>query len=203
LPTAKVLGADVVRLPDDLKTIYYWLAESQAADASAPTGAATHRGSGLVRKEGPWLRPRDDASSTAGSQPLRAGDLADPNDLTLFYESRLPEQNEYPDRSIVVAPEVAGLEFRYFDGIASVEQWNSATQGRLPRAVEVSIFLRDGDQESETLATTTAPTTPELTADFRMVVVLQLGGAKNSPPSKTVQPVDEVVAPPLSAGVLP
>jgi type II secretory pathway pseudopilin PulG len=40
-------------------------------------------------------------------------------------------------RSQVLAPEVATIAFRYFDGTAWYEQWDSQENGYLPRAIEV------------------------------------------------------------------
>ncbi len=42
-------------------------------------------------------------------------------------------------RSQVLAPEVAAIAFRYFDGVAWYEQWDSEVSGYLPRAIEVII----------------------------------------------------------------
>jgi hypothetical protein len=39
----------------------------------------------------------------------------------------------------VLAPEIIGLQFRYFDGMMWQPAWDSASAGRLPRAVEVLI----------------------------------------------------------------
>lgn len=39
----------------------------------------------------------------------------------------------------LLAPEVAAIKFRYFDGRAWFEIWDSDTAGRIPRAIEVSI----------------------------------------------------------------
>ena len=42
-------------------------------------------------------------------------------------------------RSQILAPEVAAIAFRYFDGVAWYEQWDSEESGYLPRAIEVII----------------------------------------------------------------
>jgi hypothetical protein len=39
----------------------------------------------------------------------------------------------------LLAPEVAEVQFRYFDGVDWVEEWDSALQERLPNAVEVTL----------------------------------------------------------------
>jgi type II secretory pathway component PulJ len=45
------------------------------------------------------------------------------------------------DRAQLLAPEVIGLEFRYFDGLTWYEQWDSETYGSLPIAVEIAVAL--------------------------------------------------------------
>ena len=46
------------------------------------------------------------------------------------------------DAAQVIAPEVVELAFRYFDGTAWTDSWDSAAAGALPRAVEVVIGLK-------------------------------------------------------------
>ena len=43
----------------------------------------------------------------------------------------------------VIAPEIATLAFRYFDGQAWVETWDSTAMDRLPQAIEVTLGYRD------------------------------------------------------------
>lgn len=44
----------------------------------------------------------------------------------------------------IIAQEVVSLRFRYYDGYAWVEQWDSTEKGRLPRAVEMTLgFIQD------------------------------------------------------------
>jgi hypothetical protein len=38
-----------------------------------------------------------------------------------------------------LAPEVASVQFRYFDGLTWFETWDSEQAGRLPRAVEITL----------------------------------------------------------------
>ena len=76
----------------------------------------------------------------------------------------------------VLAPEVTQLQFRYFDGTAWVAQWDSATAGALPRAVEVTLWIDvtadEADQSplAEGLAAD-AKVSPEI---YRFVVALPL-----------------------------
>lgn len=53
-------------------------------------------------------------------------------------------------RDEVLAPEVAALELRYFDGTEWVLEWDSSLRGGLPLAVEIAVaidYRRDGDAD--------------------------------------------------------
>ena len=61
-----------------------------------------------------------------------------------------------------IAPEVAIIEFRYFDGTTMVEEWDSEERGGLPVAVEIAIGitparLRNKETESNSLTSNTLP----------------------------------------------
>jgi hypothetical protein len=48
----------------------------------------------------------------------------------------------------VLAPEVTEVQFRYFDGVDWLEEWDSALQERLPNAVEVTLTFEEVDMAS-------------------------------------------------------
>jgi type II secretory pathway pseudopilin PulG len=48
----------------------------------------------------------------------------------------------------VIAPEIATLTFRYFDGQEWVETWDSTAMERLPQAIEVTLGYRDAAGET-------------------------------------------------------
>ena len=50
--------------------------------------------------------------------------------------------------SQVIAPEIARLQFRYFDGEQWVETWDSVEMDRLPQAIEVTLGFRDAQAEA-------------------------------------------------------
>lgn len=52
---------------------------------------------------------------------------------------------EYPQLAAakLQAKEVAGIQFRYFDGINWQEQWDSTALNEMPKAVEIVLTLRD------------------------------------------------------------
>ncbi len=54
--------------------------------------------------------------------------------------------------SQVLAPEVASLQFRYFNGTAWVDSWDSTAMDALPLAIEVTIGYRDPPDKDDRLA---------------------------------------------------
>lgn len=52
-----------------------------------------------------------------------------------LYSTQISEESL--ESSDVLAPEVSDIQFRYFDGVAWTDSWDSRTTGILPRAVEV------------------------------------------------------------------
>jgi len=52
------------------------------------------------------------------------------------------DEQSLADQARVIAREIVMLQFRYFDGAAWVTTWDTAAQGRLPHAVEVTVGFR-------------------------------------------------------------
>jgi hypothetical protein len=81
----------------------------------------------------------------------------------------------------VLAPEVASLEFRYFDGTQWLTQWDSTAMKGVPRAVEIAIYLNDDANNSQPNTSATppvdalTPTTNNPNNFYRMVVHLPAG----------------------------
>ncbi|MFH5806347.1 prepilin-type N-terminal cleavage/methylation domain-containing protein [Alienimonas sp. DA493] len=96
----------------DLRTVTWFLAGRGGAVSA---GVAERDGPGLARSEG-------DTAAVA-----RAEDAGDLPGLTAA--ARL------------LAPEVTGLSFRYFDGAEWLATWDSSLTGSLPRAVEVNLEI--------------------------------------------------------------
>jgi hypothetical protein len=120
----------VADIPSDVKTVAYYLnsgivdsagagvagVDSTAGSAmTAMAGMTGTGGSGLVR------RAMDRAVTAWASQ-----------------SGSLDTQVTYGD---LLAPEVNYLEFRYFDGTQWLTEWDSATLGGLPVAVEITIGI--------------------------------------------------------------
>jgi hypothetical protein len=115
----------VVDIPSDVKTVAYYLSPDLATTA-AP-GALTdpneserirvtgYAGRGLVRRE------LDRAVTTWAMNNVNVKDLAQSGKM--------------------LAPEVTGLEFRYFDGAEWWPEWNSDARQGLPVAVAIAIEI--------------------------------------------------------------
>ena len=113
----------------DARTVTYGLA-SQSLDGLpiGPTGegdASANTYGGLIRRE-----LERAAFTFAGQQGL--GD-------------------ELEQATELLAPEVTDLQFSYYDGSTTYEEWDSTTQGRLPAAVRVAISIRPAPNRSKTL----------------------------------------------------
>lgn len=50
----------------------------------------------------------------------------------------------------VIAPEIAAVQFRYYDGQAWVEAWDSTAMESLPLAIEITLSFRDSEAEART-----------------------------------------------------
>jgi len=74
---------------------------------------------------------------------------------------------------VLLAPEVNGLQFRYFDGTQWYDQWDSLEMDALPLAVEVTLFLDTGAETAENGMVN--PITNQVTDSdsyFRMIVAI-------------------------------
>jgi hypothetical protein len=122
----------VVDIPSDMKTITYFLRSEEAAAAGTIPGMAVQssvdgRGRGLMR------RVLDRAvSAWAEENGTTSGTLGETE---------------------LLANEVVGLEFMYFDGASWASEWDSVAMQGLPVAIEIRLMLQvgDGSQQTATL----------------------------------------------------
>jgi hypothetical protein len=70
----------------------------------------------------------------------------------------------------VIAPEVASIGFRYFDGTQWLTTWDASYMQALPAAVEITITVLVSDPNGSTAAATAA--TPTETRQYRHVVAI-------------------------------
>ena len=117
-------GLGVVDIPSDIKTVTYFVCSEDSFDAAKSPGAMTGspqpslsgRGRGLMRRE---------LSQAVSSWAEANGNLS-----TTYSDAKL------------LAEEVVGLQFRYYDGEAWLEDWNSDDLGGLPTAVEITVTIQ-------------------------------------------------------------
>ncbi len=122
----KLVGGvgSVTDLPSDLKTVAYYVRGPAAAPPDtgfAPQGTLTASDSmraGLVRRE------LDRAVTQYANE-----------------QGRMEQVNQQGE---LIAPEVVGLEFRYFDGSQWMEFWDSQQIQGLPLAVEITVAIQPG-----------------------------------------------------------
>lgn len=127
------------RLPE-LRTIvyrYFAAGELQTGNQEAPPG--------LLRRELDWesaLSKRTELSMTEVAAFVAGFSTS----ITENEEAETPplEVDVVPyDDSMIWIPEIAWLEFRYFDGREWRSEWDSSRQQTLPVAVEVSLVVPD------------------------------------------------------------
>jgi hypothetical protein len=114
----------VVDIPSDIKTVTYFVCSEDTFDAAknpslmsgSPQPSLTGRGRGLMRRE---------LSQAVSSWAEANGNLS----------------ATYSDAKLL-ADEVVGLQFRYYDGAAWLDDWNSDDLGGLPTAVEITVTIQ-------------------------------------------------------------
>ncbi|GIX01641.1 MAG: hypothetical protein KatS3mg112_0578 [Thermogutta sp.] len=63
-----------------------------------------------------------------------------------------------------IAPEVAAIQFAYFDGSEWTDSWDSGSQGCLPKAVEIRLYLRPKSTSPEETLAPSSGAIPELSS---------------------------------------
>jgi type II secretory pathway pseudopilin PulG len=138
-----------VVIPSDIKTVTYFLrSEESAATADAPLGAATPIQSSLTGRGRGLMRREVDRATSAWAEE---GMLAMTNTGIATDQARL------------LAEEVVGLSFQYFDGIQWLADWDSDQYGGLPVAVEILLTMSDADPDA-----TDSPLEADVTSEGRI-----------------------------------
>ncbi len=112
----------------DIKTVAYYLQAGQRVGASS--GSATGLAADATLAAGLVRRQLDRAT---GLWAVDTGNAA-----LLASQTKL------------LAPEVSGIEFSYFDGLEWLTQWDTSELGGLPMAVKVRVWIRPREQPNET-----------------------------------------------------
>jgi len=107
-------GAPAVDVVSDVKTVVYYVEGDLLARTAAASGVSQGQ-SGLYRRE-------SDRATTA---------YAEQHGLLANLDEQLSP----------IAPEVASIEFLYFDGAEVCEEWDSIERGGLPMAVQITLKI--------------------------------------------------------------
>ncbi len=148
-------GVKMQDIPSDVKTVAYYLAPDASmiddptvdmtTSVEVPTSGGVGYGRGLVRRE---------LDRSVTNWAIETGDT-----------QRLQNSGE------VIAPEVVGLQFRYYDGVEWLLEWDTETMERLPIAVEITILVDSLDGTPITDLTLDNPMMdPNSTSFYRLIV---------------------------------
>jgi prepilin-type N-terminal cleavage/methylation domain-containing protein len=157
--------------PADLKTIHYYVrpgnpVEPGSIEATSLSPATQASAGGLVREE----VPRQTRLFTE-----QQGNSAAPN-----------------NGGTLIAPEVAQIQFRFFDGSQTVDEWDMLQTPQLPVAVEVSVWLRSARANSSS-AENSSTDTLNGTREYKQVVFLPnaaLSAAANAASTSSTSSTD-------------
>lgn len=145
---AMASGVAGYRPPGNVKTVTYFVVPPDGTLAGQSAGGLTASCTGLVRRE---------LDRTAATYMESMGGTADP---LMGLES--------------IAPEVAAIDFLYFDGAEWTDLWNSEELGGLPRAIQirVSIIPKKLRERGTTTSATLGALMPEDLLTYTLVVYL-------------------------------
>ena len=153
--TDALRGVTVRQVPE-LRTIFYSFRKPGVLETADPSDPAVAPAAGLAARPGLTRRELDyetpytqlEDSLAAGRVPTVAaldGEFVDEMAPTDSWADALPGDAPQGE-SITWAPEVVGLEFRYFDGSGFSSEWNSLKRKSLPVAIEVTLQLSTPEQ---------------------------------------------------------
>lgn len=145
VPVGRAAGSTqetrTARVPE-LRTVHYTFQppasgeESPAAEPGTGDAASPPGRTGLVRSELDFETPLE-----AVTEPDLAGDLAALGAADAAVDPNAAEELKADDDTLLWVPEVASLQFRYFDGRGWSDAWNSLERKSLPAAVEIQLQL--------------------------------------------------------------
>lgn len=156
-----------IEFPSDIKTVVFFLQSDENGSPLLPTElggrvgyaepSTTGRGRGLMRSQ--QDRAVLSLAESSGS------------DIAVYSAAKM------------LAEEVVGLQFQYFDGTEWLEEWDSSTTGTLPRAVKIMLTLQPtyAMSEAELAKSPTAAAPPE----FNYSLVVRLPSAPLVTPTAT------------------
>ncbi len=163
-------------VPVDIKTVAYFAGSGEFEDDLASVDAETLKDQGalgLYRREMP-------RATTA---------YAIENGYT-FEDESLGE---------LLAPEVASVTFRYFDGIDWVEEWDSEEMASLPLAVEIVLLVADAEEIADLSNSSLTDVNALSDGQFRLVVFLPMAELADEEATDE-EMLDEETGEPIDSG---
>jgi prepilin-type N-terminal cleavage/methylation domain-containing protein len=148
----ELFSPDFLPQAPELHTVRYTFeppaVKDDAGDAGAPSSF-----SGLVRREFDWQTPAEERNAGVDGEGLdnQENPWADSEFLAEEFGPADPLSIHAKESSATWAPEVVGVEFRYYDGSAWTDQWNSLQRKSLPVAVEAVLRVRSAEPPTRPL----------------------------------------------------
>ncbi|MFH1267157.1 MAG: prepilin-type N-terminal cleavage/methylation domain-containing protein [Planctomycetota bacterium] len=211
----ELLGEPSAPRVPELRTVYYTFREPLLLEEEGTEleDSETQDPPGLIRRELDFETPNTEPSDSgfggqsAGPDILEGEMLGGPTTGGRSSPG-LPTPRPVDD-SVIWAPEVVALEFRYFDGNGWSGQWNSLARKSLPVAVEVTLQLgsvveretsegapeesAEFDETDEFSEESSQPLGPRIKGPtYRLVI--DLPGSPSHPAPERVRPIP--VSPP-------
>lgn len=164
------MDGSAVDMPSDMKTVAYYVRTTEAQPGTGFSAATAGSALGKqLRRPGLVRRQMDRAVTMYASQSGRTTDLN--------------------KREQLVAPEVVGVEFRYFDGTQWLTSWDSIEQNRLPSAIEIIVAVQPGGEQFANSPVTAAASSTGAAAQaplmFRQLVRLPAARSCPAPAAAT------------------
>lgn len=88
------------------------------------------------------------------------------------YAREMSDYSQVQEHVDAFAPEVLWIEFRYFDGMQWLTEWDSDAMGGVPMAVEITMELDDGSGQSDRQSTSSPSSSDFNEHVYRLVVHL-------------------------------
>lgn len=139
-------------LPLGVTTVSYFVAQNLGPAPALPTGAA--------------------GSLSPGAAPTGLVRRVVNRSLAGASQAGLMTFGAPPQRVELLAPEVVGLQFRYFDGYQWFLAWDSELMQASPVAVEILLTLRKDDARPSSPNASPSTATPAALEQYRLVVHL-------------------------------
>ncbi|MFG0335101.1 MAG: type II secretion system protein GspJ [Maioricimonas sp. JB049] len=130
--TSAADARSIVTRTSDLLSVSYFLAAEGGSSLGAAVASLALSGGSTA----PGGLTASDSRGVVGLARLEGDRMA------LDYADTQSDIDGMAQAAKILAPEVVYLQFRYFDGIDWLDVWDSQTEGRLPRAIEVTLGLR-------------------------------------------------------------